>query len=105
MNRSVPTDSELETAIQGVTTEWIQAGKTFTAYDVTIEARRRNPSVEIRHDDHVRDIVLDSILAAGYEVEWRDFNGTVARTYMPPAKLGIVSKLIAGIGKLIPWKK
>src|SRR2546423_13316267 len=60
-------DAATQRLIDQVVQEWVQAGRLFTAYDVTLEARNRGGNV--RHND-ARDLVHEFYeqgrMGAGY---------------------------------------
>jgi hypothetical protein len=56
LGRKVPTDTELMTLVGNALTAFCNAGRTFSAHDVTSDLRVANPNLEIAHD-RVRPVV------------------------------------------------
>lgn len=82
--RRTPADDELQKLIAHQMDVFVTAKRDFTAWDVTVELRAANPTVEIVHPT-VRVLVHAAMQAIGsqfgYDVEWRDYNGNAAQTW------------------------
>ncbi len=61
--------------------------QTFTAYAITLALRATNPGLAIMHVEvceRVHDLMANlSFLQHPYQLEWRNYNGNPARTYLP----------------------
>lgn len=67
LGRRIPSDQELVALIGPALTAACNAGRTFSAYDITRELRQANPNLEIDHP-RVRDTVhaaMSAAIAAG----------------------------------------
>jgi hypothetical protein len=83
----------------------VQAGEEFTAYDITLAARKANPDAEIIHDE-VRAAVRDHMNSvASYTPGMKDFAGVAAISWGPAPAPAPATGILARIGALIPWGK
>lgn len=83
--RRDPNPGELEQLVSALIANWVGQLAEFTAYAVTLELRAAHPDLEIFHDD-VRYLVADDMaprLGNVYMTELRNWNGTLANTYVP----------------------
>ena len=83
-NRIPVSDSQLEAMVTGEIDTRTQAGESFTAFDITKALRAANPTLAIRHENGVREIVHDIMLGvSGYDVAGKDFGSFQAQEYFP----------------------
>ena len=82
--------------------QWMQACKTFTAYDVTQALRTQHPDLEIVHPDVRRRVWMVMAGHPDYDAEARDYGGTMACTWYPAPTQQ--SAPFTQIGGLIVWR-